>query len=102
MPQPENDEAALLALHLARSQTRSLPARSRAYSDAWLAERQTGQIAHAVGIGVKSLGGDTRRVVEIREAMEDAVVRSVKDGVDLATEAQEVKRRMLRAREAHR
>lgn len=103
LPQPKDDAAALIAIHMARVKMTTLPAKLREYSEAWLSERRTGRIAHAVGIAV-GFANETNpkkiaRSIEIREAMSDAVERAVVAGVDLATETAEVRRRMMRARE---
>lgn len=104
LPQPANDADALLAIHLARIQLgEALPAKAMAYSKQWLAERETGRTAYAVGIAVGIHGPKEPRVADrllnIRGEMEHAVTSAVQEGVDLAVEATEVKRRMMVARE---
>lgn len=98
LPQPATDQDALHSMHLARVAMKTLPAALKDYSEAWLRERGTGRVAHAVGISVKSISGREDRAADVREAMSDAVLLAIKDGVDLAAEPGEVKRRMMSAR----
>jgi hypothetical protein len=39
LPQPKNNEEALISLHYARTQAGSIPVRLRCYSHSWLCER---------------------------------------------------------------
>jgi len=86
-------------MHMARAGMKTLPEEKRAYSEAWLAERQTGRIAYAVGISIIAPERRRKQALIIREAMEDAVTGALKAVVDFATEAPEIKRRMMIARE---
>lgn len=102
--QPQTDEEALHTLHLARSRMeKQLPASLVTYSKNWLQERQTGRIAHAVGIAVGFHGEPDKRKINralnTRGEMEHAVAVAIQDGVDLEFESDEVKRRMMVARE---
>lgn len=103
MPQPKNDEEALITIHLARVQIDSLPEQARQYSAAWLSEREIGRVAHAVGIAVGWPSGSKEprrreKALNTRMVMENAVSDAIKAGVDLATESTEIKRRMMAAR----
>jgi hypothetical protein len=100
----------LPALHHARTQARSLPLRSRAYSHAWLcernipsglpdelkpkAERLYPREAKAVGIAVNTLRGKTELTRMLEKAMSDSVLGSFADGVE---DPDLVKARMLEA-----
>lgn len=99
LPQPTTRDETLYTMHLARAGMKTLPEALIAYSERWLAERKTGQIVTAVGISVIA---PKRRQVQagyMREAMSDAVMTALREGVDLDTEAHEVKRRMMIAKE---
>ncbi len=104
LPQPATDDEALHTMHLARVGMKNLPQKLRTYSETWLKERETGRVIHAVGIAV-GMQADWRnsrraeRFLNVRGEMEHAVVIAVNDGVDLATESVEVKKRIMTARE---
>jgi hypothetical protein len=99
LPQPKDDEEALTSLHIARTQAKFLSERERQYSRDWLAERQTGRIAHAVGVsvGMPSQPLNSRQE-DVRDAMSDSAGESYKKGLDLDKDAPEVKGRMMEAR----
>ena len=96
-PQPENDRDALIALHMARTKTKTLTPRQRYYSHRWLlnhnqlsmlpdeekppAERMYPQVVSSVGISVGS-GSDliTPAIPIILGAMENAVHEAYADG----------------------
>lgn len=100
MHQPESDEDMRLQMHLARVQTKRVPQRLRIFSRHWLKERSAGRIALAVGISVVASGPRRKRqAIAVREAMEDAVRKSLKDGLDLDADAKEVQRRLIAARD---
>lgn len=99
LPAPASDDEALYSIHLARASMKRLHPRLRRYSRQWLAERQTGRVAFAVGIAVIAPPRRAQHALIVREAMQDAVCESVKAGVCLDTEADEVKRRMMAARD---
>lgn len=97
LPQPKTDEETLAALHLARTQARSMPLKLRAYSHRWLtergipsqlpdqlrpkAERMYPVVADAVGISVNAKSSILQPIVPlIRGAMESAVLESYADG----------------------
>src|SRR4051812_25398695 len=96
--QPNSDEEMLLQLHLARLQSKSMTARQKRYSRRWLKERESGRVGMAVGLAVGAPPHRLKRAQAIREAMEDAVTGSLKAGIDIDTEASEVKSRILQAR----
>jgi hypothetical protein len=77
LPQPKDDEEALTSLHIARTQAKFLSERERQYSRDWLAERQTGRIAHAVGVsvGMPSQPLNSRQE-DVRDAMSDSAGES--------------------------
>jgi len=95
MPQPETDEEALHALHLARTKARFVPPKSREYSQAWLDEKERKTVAHAVGVAV---GMETTKYtepnMEMASEMSGAVAKAHKEGVPLHEDADEVTRRM--------
>jgi hypothetical protein len=112
MPQPPDDAAALIAIHIARTQAESVPLKLRAYSHRWLldngypsqlpdnlkpsAERIYPRIASAVGVCVKA-GSEWRKplAAAMQQAMSDAVAEAYADG---RTEPEFVKARMGEAR----
>jgi len=83
-------------MHRARVLMTTLPEETRAYSEAWLKERNVNHVAYGVGIAALRPRPHTAYV---REVMADAVTEALRSGVDLATEAGEVRRRMMAARE---
>lgn len=89
----------LAVLHLARLESKRVPKHLKDYSKRWLKERETGRVALAVGISVKASPRRMRQGIAMREAMEDAVLRSVRAGIDLDEEAVEVRRRIMAARD---
>lgn len=115
LPQPKTDEAALVALHHARTQASSINFKMRAYSHAWLversfpsglpdrlrpsAERMYPRIVRAVGIA-SSVRSPLLKPIsnEIRSAMEQSVLESFADGK--GDDDAFVKRRMMEARDA--
>lgn len=99
MAQPTSDDQALEMMHLARSKMQKISSRARQYSEAWLKERRTTVVATAVGISVRELGNrQSARTRAMEHAMSQSVLLAVRDGVDLVTDAAEVKRRMEIAR----
>jgi hypothetical protein len=99
-PAPKTDDEALHSMHLARVQMKDIPERCRQYSQAWLFERQ-GMQAKAVGVACKSLSSDKFRLERAsnrQQAMVDAVDESIKAGIDIDSEAHEVRRRMMIAK----
>jgi hypothetical protein len=112
MPQPGTDHEALITIHRARTEARSMPLSLRAYSHCWLvdhgvpsglpdelkprAERMYPRIVEAVGIAVKA--GSAERIPlarRLRKAMEDAVAECYADG---DTEPAFVRGRIVEAR----
>lgn len=97
LPQPKTDEQTLAALHLARTQARSMPLKLRAYSHRWLtergfpsqlpdrlrskAERLYPVVSDAVGISINARSELIKPIVPLlRGAMENAVLESYADG----------------------
>ena len=112
LPQPANDEAALITLHIARTQAESVPFHLRAYSHRWCidhghpsglpdnlkpaADRIYPCIAEGVGIAVKASSPERQKLAMIvRGAMEDAVQEAY---ADRKTDPDHVRERMFRAR----
>ena len=90
LPQPKDDAEALVAVHVARTEARTLPLDARAYSHRWLvergypsrlpdkfkprAERLYPQVVEGVGIVVAAASDVTKPILgEVRRAMSDAV-----------------------------
>lgn len=96
--QPATDEDMRLQLHLARTMSKQVPLRLRLFSKQWLSERAVGRIAAAVGIAVLAPKHRAHIAKAIGERMTDSVQDSIKQGLDVDTDAAEVKRRMLAAR----
>ena len=97
--QPATDHEMLAVLHLARLESKRVPKHLKQYSKRWLKERETGRVALAVGISIKASPHRKQQALAMREAMEDAVLGSVKAGIDLDEDAVEVRRRMMAARD---
>ena len=98
--QPATDHETLLMLHSARTQTELVSLKSRAYSHRWLvdngypsalpdhlkpeAERIYPRVAEAVGLAVASKSSYMKpAALEIRSAMEGAVLEAVADRIRL-------------------
>lgn len=100
--QPTTDYEMLVLLHLARVRAMTIHPLLRDYSKEWLRERETGGYAKAVGVAVKNSHSPVdwlrRRALNIRDSMQYAVSSSIKAGIDIDSEAFEVKRRMFAAR----
>lgn len=101
--QPENDDEALLTMHLTRVASDVFPDDRRQYSREWLAERETGRTAYAVGIAVGFAGEMSprkyERMINVRGEMEHAVLGALQSGVDLSKDAAEVTERITAARQ---
>jgi hypothetical protein len=97
LPQPDNDYTALASLHMARTSAQSMPFKARAWSHAWLrerdlpsllpdelrprAERTYPAIKMGVGLAVRALSAHNKPVARfIQSAMEDAVREADADG----------------------
>lgn len=109
MPQPESDADALIVIHRARTEARSMPLRARAYSHRWLldhgipsglpdellsrAERLYPKIVE--GVGIMALFPQPHTPI-VQAAMRDAVNECY---ADRRTEPAFVKARMMEARE---
>jgi hypothetical protein len=112
LPQPKNNEEALITLHYARTQTNSIPVRLRCYSHAWLTERSLPSglpdwmkpkaarlyphEVKAVGVAVKAMSAASAPLARaVEKAMSDAVLECYADGV---TDPNIIKARMDAAR----
>lgn len=85
-------------MHIARTMIGNIPEKCKKYSEQWLFERQ-GIQAKAVGVAIKALSPrSAERASNRASAMIDAVNESIKAGIDIDTEAAEVRRRMQIAR----
>jgi hypothetical protein len=117
LPPPENDDGMLTVMHIARTQSESLPFRLRAYSHKWLCERDLPsqlpdhlkqpaeriypRVASAVGISYNFMNPDFAPAADpIRKAMEGAVMDADADG--RLTDSPFVKARMYEARDKER
>jgi len=100
LPQPRDDDEALHTLHEARVRSQSIPASRRAYSAAWLAERDLQaaepQIVSAVGAASNATDPGLKRAVE--GAMTRAAEAMIAAGYDPDRDAAEIRRAMLDAR----
>jgi hypothetical protein len=114
LPQPQDDEEALVVLHMARTAAATIPLNLRAYSYRWLldhgfpsqlpdelkpaAERMYPKVVTAVGISVNATSELLRpAMAEIHKAMEDAVLEAYGDGKE--GDVQHIRNRMKEARE---
>lgn len=112
LPQPKTDDEAEAIMHLARTETWSIPLRPRAYSHRWLlerglpsrlpdrlkprAERLYPQVVEGVGISLNTNKEWLKPAIPIiRGAMEDAVSEAYADG---RTNPDFVRTRMQEAR----
>ena len=112
LPQPKNNEEALVTMHYARTHARSIPIKLRCYSHAWLCERGLPSglpdcwkpkaarlyphTVKAVGVAVKAMSAENvPRARAIEKAMSDAAMECYADGV---TDPQVIKTRMDAAR----
>jgi hypothetical protein len=102
LPQVTSDEEMLVLLHMARIEAKSIPLKLKDYSRRWLRERDRRNVAKAVGIAVGAPPHRKHKALAVREAMEDAVHRSIKAGIDIDEEATEVRARMFAARDKER
>jgi|SRR5215467_1161741 len=98
LPQPKNNEEALVTIHYARTAAGTIPVRLRCYSHSWLAERSLPSAlpdwlkpkaarlypheVKAVGIAVKAMSETSvSRARAIEKAMSNAVLECYADGV---------------------
>jgi hypothetical protein len=112
LPQPRNNDEALVTIHCARTQTESIPLGLRCYSHAWLCERglpsglpdrlkpmASRLYPHqvkAVGIAVKAMSTASVPLARaIEKAMSTAVLECYADGV---TDVDLIRGRMNEAR----
>lgn len=113
LPPLQNAAQAEIVLHRARTETRTVPFKKRAYSHAWLverglpsglpdylkprAERLYPVISEAVGISVTARRNSSPdRAIAVQQAMEGAVLECYADGVQDVTV---IKARMQEARQ---
>lgn len=96
LPQPKSNEEVLIAVHYARTAADRIMFKLRAYSHAWLternfpsglpdylkpkAERLYPRVIEAVGIAVKTFSAHKELGVAIRTAMSDAVMDAYAEG----------------------
>jgi hypothetical protein len=114
LPQPRNNEEALISLHHARTQAESIPEKLRCYSHSWLlerglpsglpdqlkpkADRLYPRKVEAVGVAVMATSADgIMRARAIERAMSDAVAECYADG---ERDPEVIKERMAEARRA--
>lgn len=114
MPVAKDDREVLTTMHVARTSMASLPFKLRAYSHAWLkernlpsqlhptlwpkAERMFPQVVEGVGIAVQAFSSIGRAIAPIIEgAMSDAVMDIYAD--NLHPNAKKVKKRIIEVRE---
>lgn len=112
LPQPKNNDEALVTLHYARTQTESIYDRLRCYSHAWLCERglpsglpdrlksKASRIyphkVMAVGVAVKAMSAaNEQRARAIEQVMSKAALECHMDGV---TDPAVIRSRMNEAR----
>jgi hypothetical protein len=98
LPQPKNNNEALVTIHYARTQANSIPMRLRCYSHAWLCERglpsglpdwwkpKASRLypheVKAVGVAVKAMSTASEPLARaIERAMSNAVLECYADGV---------------------
>ncbi|MEN6306081.1 MAG: hypothetical protein ABFD96_25370 [Armatimonadia bacterium] len=107
----QSPKDALIAMHIARCEMRTIPRKAKDYSRAWLAERgyqciegrwvaglpPAGVVAQTVGIAVRSKYPVVQK--RIHRAMDDALQNAMAKGV---TEAPMQKEAMLKARAKER
>lgn len=113
LPQPESDAEILATIHRARTETKSISMRLRAYSHRWCcdhdipsalpdklkpkAERLYPKVVGAVGISVRSITGKRSAFgIAMQGAMSDAVLEAYADGRE---EPEFVKDRMMAAKD---
>lgn len=101
LPQPVTRDDALYSMHLARTKMDKLHPMQKHYSELWLKERMVGRIACSVGLSVLAPRRRKTQAEDIRGAMTEAVTDSIKAGIDIDTEAPEVKHRIITARDKY-
>ena len=98
LPQTNRDET-LYSMHLARVKMRNLPAKLRAYSQAWLDDYAKPRVVPAIGLAVGTTNpARATAALDLRREWEHTVMQAVRDGVDLDKDAMEIKQRCLAAR----
>lgn len=100
LAQPKDDDETLVMLHTARTKAKSVPARARAYSSAWLAEREMDQVEPiiAASVGAATNTKDTGLRTALIGAMSRAAEAALSSGLDPENDAVEIRRLMLDAR----
>lgn len=92
-------EETLYSMHLARVKMRTIPAKLRAYSQAWLDEYAKPRVVPAIGLAVGTTNpGRATAALDLRREWEHVVMSAVREGVDLDKEAAEIKLRCVEAR----
>ena len=114
LPQPQDDEEALVVLHMARTLSDSMTLKLKAYSHRWLldhgfpsqlpdelkplAERIYPKVVTAVGLSVNTESELLKPVMaEVQKAMEGAVLEAYGDGKE--GDIPHIRKRMKEARE---
>lgn len=96
-----NDADVLAAMHIARVDAAAVPTEHKAYSKAWLVEREMEKReAVAEAVGAASNARDIGLKNAIEKSMSRAVVRALDGGLDMTKDAAEIRRMMLDARAA--
>lgn len=100
LPQPKNDEETLTTLHMARVKSLSMTNQEKAYSAAWLTEREIEEREKIISksVGHSSNAADIGLKTAIESAMSRAVITAMDGGLDLEKDAKEINKMMLDAR----
>jgi hypothetical protein len=100
LPPPRDDEETLITAHHARVRAKTLPAKARAYSAAFLAERDMAMAEPIIvaAIGAASSASDRGLKAAIQDAMTRAAEAAMAAGYDPDTDAKEIRAAMLDAR----
>lgn len=89
-----------MTMHSARVAMKTLPKRDRDYSLAWLKERAAlPRYAIGIGISVNAPPHRQQQALAMQSAMAGAVLDAIQAGVSLEHESEEVRRRMIKARD---
>lgn len=98
--QPKDDEETLVMLHTARVKLLSIPVKARAYSAAWLAEREAQAVEPRIvqAVGAASSAKDPGFKSALVGAMSRAAEAAITGGLDPDRDANEIRSAMLDAR----
>lgn len=102
-PQPYSDAECLVTMHAARAQSPTLPKAVRVYSAKWLKDhstmpKPTPTVATGVGLGRR----DPNRQFDLHATMIDAVLGSIKAGIDIDEEGLVVREKIKEATDKFR